>query len=103
MGNAQTLVSRPKAVTAAMTGAMAAAVVAGAALFSAGCGSDGVTPLCTDVPTYDNRGTTKVPDDIVPKIDAASSDAEKCLTPTTDGYAGSGSGGAAGSGGSGGS
>lgn len=77
--------------------AAAATMAAGAALISVGCGNDGVTPVCTNVPAYANRGDAGPDAEIAAKIQKAVD--EGCLTAVQEGFGTSGgTGGAAGSG-----
>lgn len=89
MGNTRRMVSK---------GWAAAAVIAvGAAIVAVGCGDDGATPVCTNVPPYPNRGdegpggTSPTAEKIQLAVD------EGCLTAVQSGFAGSGAGGAGGS------
>ncbi len=82
--------------------AAVATIAVGAAVISVGCGNDGVTPVCTNVPTYANRGDAGPGGATADKIKAASSDEEKCLTPVQEGFGTSGGTAGSGAGGTGG-
>jgi hypothetical protein len=93
MGNARTLGIKAWAATTA--------IAAGALFGATGCGDDGVTPVCTDVEPYDNRGLAGYGGDTINQTKAAVT--EKCLTATQDKFPGStaGTGGTAGTAGGG--